>query len=181
MTISLIAAVADNRAIGRDGDMPWHISEDLKFFKRTTMNGAVIMGRRTWESIGAKPLKGRLNIVVSKTQPKSEGMEVAPSMETALSLAKDYEEVFVMGGGQLYAAAMPVAQRLYITHVHTEIEDADTLFPEIDLSWWHKVSESGPFTDEASGYEYEFVTYERWSLRGNQTVNINQTTNNCES
>ncbi|MBQ5401485.1 MAG: dihydrofolate reductase [Bacteroidales bacterium] len=133
--LSIIVAISDNYAIGRGGDMPWHISEDLKYFKRTTVGHTVIMGRRTWESIGCRPLPNRRNIVVSRTMAPVEGVIVVSTIKKALRLA-GRKEAFVMGGGQLYAAAMPLANRLYITRVHTVIEDADTFFPEIDLQQW---------------------------------------------
>lgn len=158
--INIIVAVSDNLAIGRGGDMPWHIGADLKYFKRTTLNHTVIMGRRTWESIGCRPLKNRRNIVVSRTLEASEGFEVAGSLDEAVALAGN-EEIFIMGGGRLYAEAMDIAERLYLTRVHTVVEDADTFFPMINPEDWTLVSCSEMMCDEASGLRFEFKVYDR--------------------
>ena len=158
--INIIVAVSDNLAIGRAGDMPWHISADLKYFKRTTLNHTVIMGRRTWESIGCRPLKNRRNIVVSRTMEPGEGFEVAGSLKKALEMASG-EEIFIMGGGRLYAQAISVAERLYVTHVHTVVEDADTFFPEITTKEWLLADRSETETDPDSGLTYEFAVYDR--------------------
>lgn len=158
----IIVAVADNNAIGKNNDLLWHISEDLKFFKRTTLGCPVIMGRRTFESIG-RPLPKRLNIVVSrKGYDAPEGVMVVPSLEEAYALAESSESpqrVFVIGGGQIYAQAMSHADRLIITHVHTIIEDADTFFPVIDNSVWKAESRSEMQTDPETGWDFEFVEY----------------------
>lgn len=159
--ISIIVAVSDNLAIGRAGDMPWHISADLKYFKRTTKGHTVVMGRRTWESIGCRPLPGRRNIVVSRTMAAEEGYEVAPSLPEALMMAAGGGEIFIMGGGRLYAEAIDLADRLYVTHVHTKIEDADTFFPDFTTRDWARISISETETDPATGLSYEFAVYER--------------------
>jgi len=159
--INIIVAISDNYAIGRDGDMPWHISADLKYFKSVTLNHTVIMGRRTWESIGCRPLKDRVNIVVSRTMDPQEGIWVAPSLEEALEMSAASEEIFIMGGGRLYADAMKYAQRLYITHVHTMVEDADTFFPLIEPSLWRRSSLSETHIDERSNLRFEFAVYDR--------------------
>ncbi|MBP5505386.1 MAG: dihydrofolate reductase [Bacteroidales bacterium] len=156
---SIIVAVSDNLAIGRGGDMPWHIAADLKYFKETTTGHTVIMGRRTWESIGCRPLKNRKNIVVSSTMAKAEGAEVAPNLQAALEMAGG--EAFIMGGGRLYAEAMPLAGRLYLTLVHTVVKDADTFFPFINPEDWKLVSASETMTDVVSGLEFEFKVYDR--------------------
>ena len=158
--INIIVAVSDNLAIGRAGDMPWHISADLKYFKRTTLGHTVIMGRKTWESIGCRPLKNRRNIVVSSTLEPGDGFDVAGSLKTALEMASG-EEIFIMGGGRLYAQAISVAERLYVTHVHTVIEDADTFFPEITTKEWLLTDRSETETDPDSGLKYEFTVYDR--------------------
>lgn len=159
--ISIIVAVSDNLAIGRAGDMPWHISADLKYFKRTTKGHTVVMGRRTWESIGCRPLPGRRNIVVSRTMAAEEGYEVAPSLPEALMMAAGDGEIFIMGGGRLYAETIDLADRLYVTHVHTKIEDADTFFPDFTTRDWARVSISETETDPETGLSYEFAVYER--------------------
>ena len=168
----IIVAIADNNAIGRDNALLWHISEDLKFFKRTTSGCPVIMGRKTFESIG-RPLPKRTNIVVSRGFDAPEGVVVVSSLEDAYkaaSVAVDENSVvsgaparcFVIGGGQIYAQAMNDADRLIITHVHTVIEDADTFFPSIDPSIWKVDGRSGLLHDDESGYDFEFVEYERY-------------------
>ncbi len=178
----IIVAIADNNAIGRDNALLWHISEDLKFFKRTTSGCPVIMGRRTFESIG-RPLPGRKNIVVSRGFEAPEGVAVAASLEVAYGVAAEAlaggpaadsvdglamgsamagladGRCFVIGGGQIYAQAMESADRLMITNVHTVIEDADTFFPTIDPSVWTVASRSEMMTDPETGYEFEFVEY----------------------
>ncbi len=174
--ISIIVAIASNYAIGKNNDLLWHISEDLKFFKRTTSGHPVIMGYNTYLSIGARPLPKRRNIVVSSTREEGlrDGVEYFHSLESALASATEGErqrleaegidaepEVFVMGGGMLYRSALPLADRLYITEVETVIEDADTFFPEIDKSLWKETSRSDRFLDEPSGYHYTFVTYDK--------------------
>lgn len=161
--VNIIVAVADNWAIGKDNQLLWHISEDLKFFKRTTLGCPVVMGRRTFESIG-RPLPKRTNIVVSRGFDAPEGVLVASSLEQALELAGGgscESDVFVIGGGQIYAQSMDLAQKLYITHVHTVIEDADAFFPAIDPQVWQVESRSELYNDEESGYDYEFVVYSR--------------------
>ena len=174
----IIVAIADNNAIGRDNALLWHISEDMKFFRRTTSGHPVIMGRKTYESIG-RPLPKRTNIVVSRGTQAPEGTLLAGSLEEAYKIAEASiaeavaQEVvaevndlqprksrcFVMGGGQIYAQAMQSAERLIVTHVHTVIEDADTFFPEIDPLYWHVVERSEMLHDEESGYDFEFVEY----------------------
>ena len=174
----IIVAIADNNAIGRDNALLWHISEDMKFFRRTTSGHPVIMGRKTYESIG-RPLPKRTNIVVSRGTQAPEGTLLAGSLEEAYKIAEASiaeavaQEVvaevndlqprksrcFVMGGGQIYAQAMQSADRLIVTHVHTVIEDADTFFPEIDPLYWHVVERSEMLHDEESGYDFEFVEY----------------------
>ena len=159
--LNIIVAISDNYAIGRGGDMPWHIGEDLKYFKRITSGHTVIMGRRTWESIGCRPLPNRRNIVVSRTMAAAEGAQVAASLQAALEMAAPDVEVFVMGGGQLYKEAMPLADRLYVTLVHTRVPDADTFFPFINPLKWELSEISETFTDSATGLRYEFAVYGR--------------------
>ncbi len=157
----IIVAIADNNAIGRDNALLWHISEDLKFFKRTTTGCPVIMGRKTFESIG-RPLPKRTNIVVSRGFDAPEGIIVVGSLPEAYTVADgSYERCFVIGGGQIYAQALADADRLVVTHVHTVIEDADTFFPHIDPSVWEVEERSEMFRDEEFGFNFEFVTYKR--------------------
>lgn len=158
----IIVAIADNNAIGRNNELLWHISEDLRFFKRTTLGSPVIMGRKTFESIG-RALPGRVNIVVSRGFSTGEEVEVVNSLEDAFAVAEDtnLEKCFVIGGGQIYAQALDFADRLVVTHVHTVIEDADTFFPAINSEIWNVVQRSEMFTDEETGYQFEFVEYEK--------------------
>lgn len=179
----IIVAIADNNAIGKDNALLWHISEDLKFFRSTTVGCPVIMGRKTYESIG-RPLPKRLNIIVSrKGYDAPEGVVVVDSLEEAFAAAsatstlpsatstlpsvlssevETYpEKCFVIGGGQIYAQAMQIADEMVITHVHTVIEDADTYFPVIDPSIWQVAERSEIHTDPETGYNFEFVTYTR--------------------
>lgn len=158
----IIVAIADNNAIGRNNELLWHISEDLRFFKRTTLGSPVIMGRKTFESIG-RALPGRVNIVVSRGFSTGEEVEVVNSLEDAFAVVEDtnLEKCFVIGGGQIYAQALDFADRLVVTHVHTVIEDADTFFPVINPEIWNVVQRSEMFTDEETGYQFEFVEYEK--------------------
>lgn len=140
MTVALVAAVAANGVIGRDGGLPWHLAEDLAHVKRVTMGHALVMGRRTYESIG-RPLPGRTTVVVThQTGWAAEGVTVAASVEDALSIARTLDdEVYVMGGTEVFRAALPVADRLLITEVAGEPE-GDTYFPEVDWSQWREVA-----------------------------------------
>lgn len=164
----IIAAVADNGAIGKDNDLLWHIAEDMKYFRRTTVGHPVVMGYRTFLSIGGKPLPKRTNIVISthSWSDVPDGVKVAGSLEDAYALAAEAAEdgegeVFVMGGGETYRKALPTADKLYITHVHTTISDADTFFPTIDPAIWETESATPAATDPETGYEYDFVVYRR--------------------
>lgn len=157
--ISIIVAIDRNNAIGRDNDIPWHISADLKRFKSITMGHTVMMGRNTWESLPFKPLKGRRNIVISKSMTATEGMEVAKSVDEAISMVKD-DDVFVIGGEQIYRQTIEYADRLVVTHVDIEAEGADRFFPAIDVNIW-KVIEESPSERDGSGLIYRYVTYGR--------------------
>lgn len=162
-TISIIAIVAANGAIGRGGDQPFHISEDFKRFKQLTLGHPIVMGRRTFEALPKGALPGRRNIVVSRNENyQPEGAERASSVEHALSLCHD-DEIFVIGGGQIYAQALPLATRLYLTEVDATVDDADTFFPTLGPEW--TLSEtSETHTDPRSGHTYRFATYIRTSL-----------------
>lgn len=162
MQKNIIVAISDNNAIGKDNELLWHISEDMRFFRRQTLGSPVIMGRKTFESIG-RALPGRVNIVISRGFNTGEEVAVVGSLEEAFRVAEstNLEKCFIMGGGQIYAQALQLADRLIVTHVHTEIEDADTFFPPIDPSVWTEVQRSELFTDEETGYAFEFVEYTR--------------------
>ncbi|MCG5262625.1 dihydrofolate reductase [Cupriavidus gilardii] len=157
--LTLIVARARNGVIGRDNTLPWRLPEDLAHFKRTTMGAPVIMGRKTWESIG-RPLPGRRNIVVSRNpELRLEGAEIAPSLEDALRLCVGVEQVFLIGGAQLYAEALPSADRLIVTEIDADF-DGDAHFPDIDPQRWI-ATERERHHSEANGFDYAFVTYER--------------------
>lgn len=162
MEKNIIVAISDNNAIGRNNELLWHISDDLRFFKRKTLGWPVIMGRKTFESIG-RALPGRVNVVISRGFSTGEDVEVAGSLEDAFAVAAstNLEKCFVIGGGQIYAQALAHADRLVVTHVHTVIQDADTFFPKIDESEWAVAQRSEVFTDEETGYTFEFVEYEK--------------------
>lgn len=161
MKITLIAAVALDGAIGRDNALLWHIHDDMVFFRKTTMGHPVIMGRKTWESIG-RALPGRLNIVVSRSQLQlPEGVVLAQSLQEALQAASASEECFVMGGGQIYREAMPFADTLLITRVFCTCPDADTVFPPIAADEWDIAQEGETLRDEKTGVEFRFEKYVR--------------------
>lgn len=142
--MTIIAGVGRNGEIGRDGDLCWHIPEDLRRFKRLTMGGAVIMGRKTWESLPKKPLPGRLNIVLTRSLPPQEGMVTASSLAEAVEAAGSLP-VFIIGGESVYQQAMPLATRLELTLIDAADPLADSFFPTVDPSQWQVMAESpGP-------------------------------------
>ncbi|MBX6393717.1 MAG: dihydrofolate reductase, partial [Burkholderiales bacterium] len=129
--ISLLVAVSDNGLIGRDNQLPWHLPADLKRFKRLSLGKPVLMGRKTWESLG-RPLPERRNIVITRNRDyRAPGAEVTGSLEEAIRLAGDAEEIMVIGGAEIFRLALPLADRMYYTHVHT-VMDGDTFFPPVD-------------------------------------------------
>ena len=164
MRVSIIAAVAENGIIGRDGKLPWHLSEDLRRFKRLTMGHTIVMGRRTWESIG-RPLPGRRMVVVSR-QPqyraRPEGVEVAACLNDALRIAEAAgdDEVFIIGGAELYRAALIKADRLYLTRVRAKVA-GDTYFPEVDWQQWRLLESEKHDADDGNDYRYSFEVFER--------------------
>lgn len=194
----IIAAVADNGAIGKDNDLLWHIAEDMRYFRRTTVGNPVVMGYRTFISIGGKPLPKRDNIVISTRSwddvpsgvcvaggleeayslaeravaasraengtgcvPCGSGTAAGPTGSRASATASDEPRIFIIGGGETYRRALPTADKLYITHVHTEIKDADTFFPEIDPAIWEVISSEPAAIDPGTGLSYEFTVYGR--------------------
>ncbi|GAB4363316.1 MAG: dihydrofolate reductase [Oricola sp.] len=174
--ISVVVAVSKNGVIGRDGDMPWRLSSDLRRFKALTMGSPVIMGRKTFESIG-KPLPGRLNIVISRNCDWSaDGAMRVGSLDAAIELATAHlesaepdpdnpdtpmaDEIFIIGGGEIYAQAVTLADMLHVTHVEAEIE-GDTQFPEIDPAVWAVVEEEACPPSDKDSHPMRFVTYER--------------------
>ena len=157
----LIVAVADNWGIGVKGDLPWHISEDLKFFKETTRGCPVIMGRTTYFSLPKHPLPGRKNIVLNLGGDDIPEACCVYSFDEAFAEAEaeGKDKCFVMGGASVYKAAINMMDRLYITHVHTTIPEADAFFPEIDPAIWAVESKSETFKDEETGFSFEFTIY----------------------
>jgi dihydrofolate reductase len=154
----LVAAVAANQIIGRDGQLPWHLPEDLKHFKRLTLGHAVIMGRRTWESLGRRPLPDRENIVVTR-QPGYEapGASVASSLEAAVALCAGEAVAFVIGGEQLFAESLPIATGLVLTEIHRDYE-GDARFPPYERSRWREAQRERHAA--ADGTKFDFVLYE---------------------
>ena len=159
--ISIIVAVSEDRGIGKDNELLWHISEDLKRFKKLTSGNTVIMGKKTWESLPRRPLSGRKNIVLTDNpQEYIEGSVTAYSIEDALSKCEKDEEIFIIGGGSIYRQFMPVADRLFITHVHKKTP-ADVYFPEIDPDIW-EVAEVEEFrVNETNAIPYTYKIYQR--------------------
>ena len=159
----LIVAIADNRAIGVRGDLPWHIPEDLRYFKEVTRGYPVIMGRTTYFSLPFRPLKGRKNIVLNLGGDPIPEVVCVNSFEEAYAAAEGAEKCFIMGGASVYKAAINDMDTLYITHVHTTLVDADVFFPMIDTCIWEEVRASETHVDEKTGYEFKFVVYKkRW-------------------
>lgn len=173
--ISIIVAVSENHAIGKNNGLLWHIGEDLKYFKMTTIGHPVIMGRKTFDSIG-KPLPGRKNIVISRSDivlpevnpfkkdgtPSETSVCLENNMDDVLEkCGNSDEEYFVIGGGSVYRKAFDMADRLYITKIHAVAADADTFFPEISSEEWSVKKRSGMKKDEENGLDFEFIVYER--------------------
>lgn len=158
-TVTLVAAMARDRVIGLRGAMPWHLPAELAHFKVTTMGRSLVMGRKTWDSIG-RALPGRQNIVVTRDVTlKAPGCDVAHSLEQAIEMA-DSDEVMVIGGGNLYSQALPMAGRMVLTHIDSEAE-GDTWFPQWDRAEWITVSREHFAADIRNGLAYDIVEYER--------------------
>lgn len=158
--VSIIVAIAQNGTIGDKNALLWHIKEDMRFFRTTTSGHAVIMGRKTFESIGSKPLPKRKNIVITRQDVEFAGALTAHSLEEAIAMASGDEEIFIMGGAQIYAQALKCADRMYITRVERDYE-GDTAFPEIDYSEWELVSEERYERGEEYEYPFAFLIYDR--------------------
>lgn len=159
MTISLIVAASSNNIIGSDGDLPWHLPDDLRNFKRLTIGKPIIMGRKTYDSIG-RPLPDRRNIVLTRDESYiADGCEVVTSVAEVMALVADADEAMIIGGGEVYAAFLPMAQRIYLTRVHTNIE-GDTDFPELDDEWQLMSTESHP-ADAKHEHAFDVMVFER--------------------
>ena len=168
MKIALIAAYAQNQVVGIDNKLPWHLPEDLKYFKACTTGKAIIMGRKTYESIG-RPLPNRTNIVISRSSDYApEGVKVVNSLDAAIELAaavneiNGIDEIMVIGGAMIYEMALPKADRLYLTHVHAKVE-GDAYFPEVDFSNWRETQRADYAASETNPYDYSFVVYDKIS------------------
>lgn len=158
--IAVVVAMAHNNAIGKDNQLLWHISEDLKYFKNLTQGGTVVMGRKTFESIG-RPLPKRRNIVVTRSLSyKADGVEVVHSLDEALALSASDENIFIIGGGEIYAQAVNLADMLYITQVNADYE-ADTYFPAIDFTSWEEVNRVDFDKGSAFEHSFSFLTYKK--------------------
>ena len=156
--ITIIVAASENLVIGDKNVLPWYISEDLKHFKKITINHSVIMGRKTFESIG-KPLKDRRNIVISRDKTlKIEGVEVVNSLDDAIYRTKDQNEIFIIGGEQIYKIAMPIATHMHITKVHSNIK-GDAFFPAFDENEWKILTQKDSETNE--GLKFSFIEYQK--------------------
>lgn len=162
MLIALVVAAAENNVIGKNNQLLWRLPNDMKFFKNTTWGMPVIMGRKTFESLG-KPLTGRTNIVITRQDAwEAPGAQVVNSLEESIAAAADTDakEAFVIGGGEIYALALPLAQRIYLTRVHTSLE-GDTYFPEFDGQQWELLSNLDFPADEKHAYAYSFQVWGR--------------------
>ncbi len=163
MLKSMVMAMDLNRLIGKDGGLPWHISADLKYFKRITMGKPVIMGRKTYDSIG-KPLPGRPNIVITRSNEWSaEGVQIAKSLAHSFELAAEHsaEEVMIIGGASICQEAMPLTDRLYLTVIDHEFDGGDTWLQSYQPEDWHQVSSEAHDETDEGGYRYEYRVLER--------------------
>ncbi len=158
--ITIIAAIANNNALGKDNKLIWHLPSDLKRFKKVTLNHSIIMGRNTFESL-KKALPNRTNIVITRNPDyKAEDCVVVNSLEAALELVKNDENAFIMGGAQIYKQSIQLADKLDLTFVHHSFE-ADTFFPEIDATLWKETSRIDCLADDKNKYDYSFVSFDR--------------------
>jgi dihydrofolate reductase len=163
MIISLVVAASENNVIGKNNQLLWHLPKDMKFFKNVTWGMPVVMGRKTFESMGSKPLNGRKNIVITRSQDwKADGISVVNSVDAAMALANElnYKEIFVIGGGEIYMIAFEKANKIYMTRVHTEL-DGDTHFPVIEKNDWTLVSNVDNPSDEKHAYAFSFQLWEK--------------------
>ena len=163
MIISLVVAASENNVIGKNNQLLWHLPKDMKFFKNVTWAMPVVMGRKTFESMGSKPLGGRKNIVITRKPGwKAEGVSVVNSVDAATELAEglNYKEIFIIGGGEIYLIAFDRANKIYITRVRAELE-GDTYFPVIEKNDWNLVSKTDNPADEKHAYAFSFQLWER--------------------
>lgn len=167
MILVSIVAADENNAIGIDNQLPWHLPKDLQFFKKTTLGKPIIMGRKTFESLG-KPLPGRLNIVISSQPSLSlpEGVIMVHTIQQAIQHLKEAStvEAFIIGGGHVFTQTLPIIDRLYLTRVHTQVQAATVFFPAIDHSHWKLVWQEAHEADEKHPFSFTFQQYERIAL-----------------
>lgn len=164
MKISLVVAASENNAIGKNNQLLWHLPNDLSFFKNITWGMPVVMGRKTFESINSKPLKGRMNLIITRQKGfTAEGVIVVHDLEDAAYAATEnnYKELMVLGGGEIYKEAIQVADKIYLTRVHHVFEDADTFFPVIHEKDWQLISNTDYPADEKHVYPYSFQVWEK--------------------
>lgn len=159
--VTFIVAAAENNAIGKGNQMPWHLPNDFKYFKAKTMDHSIVMGRKTFESIG-KALPGRRNIVISRQpQFRAEEVDVANSIQAVINYCRDEQEIFIIGGAEIYKQFLPIADEVLLTRVHTNIPDADAYFPELPENEWELVSQDAHQKDEKHKFDYTFEVYKR--------------------
>jgi dihydrofolate reductase len=159
--ISLIAAMADDRAIGIDNSLPWKLPADMRWFRRHTLGKPIVMGRKTFESFGGRPLPERTNIVITRDENyQAEGAVVVHSIDEAIAVAGEVDEVMIIGGESFYQQMLPLAERFYLTRVHGRFE-ADAWFPEFDMAEWHEVVREEHTADEKNEYDCSFIVLER--------------------
>lgn len=164
MILTIVVAASTNNAIGRNNELLWHLPNDLKWLKNVTWAMPIVMGRKTFESFGSKPLNGRLNIVVTRQEDfTAEGIVVVHSFDDAVFLAQehDYKELMILGGSEIYKSTFAKTDKIILTRVHAVFEDADAFFPAIDEKEWKLVSNQDCFKDEKHAYDYSFQVWER--------------------
>ena len=160
MTISLIVAVAENNVIGKNNQLAWHLPADLKLFKNLTTGHHIIMGRKTYESIG-KPLPNRISVIITRQENyKAEGCLVIKSLQDAIEISKNDEEVFIIGGAEIFREAIPIADKIYLTRIHHSFE-GDTFFQELDQNAWEETKRIDFNPDEKNKYPYSFCILEK--------------------
>ena len=159
MIVSQIAAMSENHVIGKNNQLLWHMPEDLKHFKNTTSGHTVIMGRKTFDSVG-KPLPRRRNIIITRQNITIEGCEVVNSIEAALALCAGDDEVFIVGGAEIYKQSLHLTNRVYLTIIHHYFE-GDSFFPQLSQNDWKEVSHENHPVDDKNAFPYSFITYQR--------------------
>ncbi|HXH18768.1 MAG TPA: dihydrofolate reductase [Chitinophagales bacterium] len=162
--VSIIAAASENNVIGKDNQIPWRLPADMRYFKSMTKGHVVVMGRKTFESLG-KPLAGRVNIVITRKKDfHPEGVIVAPDIHQAMEKARQFsgKEIFIIGGGEIYRQSLHLADRIYLTRIHRHF-DGDTFFPDLPPGKWKIISEESHQPDEKNPHSYSFITYRRIS------------------